>query len=89
MDIVVLVVVALVVGFLVDLFVPGKRPWAWLPTMLAAGVGGAVAGYTISSVYPFINDLSLWPMLFAALLAAILVRFAVRLTKRPSPRLYL
>jgi uncharacterized membrane protein YeaQ/YmgE (transglycosylase-associated protein family) len=88
MDIVVLLVVALVIGFLVDLFVPGKRPWAWLLTMLAAALGGAAAGYTISSVNPFINNLSLWPMLLAALLAAILVRLTLRLTKRPSPRLY-
>jgi uncharacterized membrane protein YeaQ/YmgE (transglycosylase-associated protein family) len=78
MDIVVLALIALVVGFLVDLLVPGKRPWAWLLTMLAAGVGGAAAGYSVSSIYPFIGNLSVWPALFAALLAAALVRFALR-----------
>src|SRR5690349_20114312 len=89
MDVVVLVLIALVVGFLVDLFVPGKRPWAWLLTMLAAGIGGAVAGYTVSSIYHFINNLSVWPLLIAALFSAVIVRRALRLTKRPTPRLYL
>ncbi len=87
MDIVVLALVALVVGFLVDLLVSGKRPWAWLLTMLAAGIGGAAAGYSFST-YPFIGNLSVWPALFATLLAAILVRLALRLTSRSRPRLW-
>lgn len=86
MDIVVLVLVALVVGFVVDLFVPGKRPWAWLLTMLVAGIGGAAAGYSFSAVDPFINNLSLWPALVAALLAALVVRLALRGT-RPTRRM--
>ncbi len=88
MDIVVLVLLAVAVGFFVDLFVPGKRPWAWLLTMLAAVVGGALAGYSFSDIYPFIGNLSFWPALVATLTAALLVRVALRLTRRPSLRLW-
>lgn len=88
MDLVVLALIALMVGFLVDLFVPGKRPWAWLLTMLAAGAGGALAGYSFGNLYPFIGNLSVWPALVAALLGAIVVRVALRLTSRPSLRLW-
>ena len=88
MDIVVLVLLAVVVGFVVDLFVPGKRSWAWLLTMLAAGGGGALAGYSFSNIYPFIGNLSFWPALIAALLAAIVVRVGLRLTGQPALRLW-
>jgi uncharacterized membrane protein YeaQ/YmgE (transglycosylase-associated protein family) len=88
MDIVVLALLAVVVGFLVDLFVPGKRPWVWLLTMLAAGAGGALAGYSFSDIYPFIGNLSFWPALLAALVAAAIVRVALRRTRRPALRLW-
>lgn len=86
MDIVVLVLMAVVVGFVVDLFVP-KRAWAWLLTMLAAGVGGAAAGYAVGTVYPFIGNLSFWSAFGGALLAAIVVRLGLRLTQRRVARM--
>lgn len=81
MDIVVLVAIAVAVGFVVDLFVP-KRAWAWLVTMVAAGLGGAALGYSVGTIYPFIGNLSIWSALVGAVLAAIVVRVGLRLTQR-------
>ncbi len=84
-SIAIIILSALVIGFVVDLLVPGKRAWAWLVTMLAAGIGATAAGYGFAG-QPYVDDLSLWPALIAALVAAVVVRLALRLTQPTAVR---
>jgi uncharacterized membrane protein YeaQ/YmgE (transglycosylase-associated protein family) len=74
-------VVAAVIGWFADLIVPGKMPYGWVGGIVAALIGGIVAGMLPCSVFgPGLNIIGGYTYyIIPGLLGTILVAFVARL----------
>ena len=68
-----------IIGWVIDLIVPGKLPYGWLGGIGAAIVGGLVGGFLFGSWGPSATwagwQLSFIPALLGGILVAFIVRF--------------
>lgn len=75
---IVMLVMLGIIGWVIDLIVPGKMPYGWLGGVVAALVGGVLGGFLFGSWGPSAT-FSGWTLAFIpALLGGILVAFIVR-----------
>ena len=87
MDIVVLVVIGAVVGFLVDTLTPGRIVFGWLLGIVLGIVGAAIGGYLFADL-DFagfaVGGLAVVPAVVGALLLVLVVELVVyAFTRRP------
>jgi uncharacterized membrane protein YeaQ/YmgE (transglycosylase-associated protein family) len=68
-----------ILGWVIDLIVPGKMPYGWLGGVVAAIVGGLIGGFLFGSWGPAAS-FSGWTLSFIpALLGGIILAFIIRL----------
>jgi len=70
-----------IIGWVIDLIVPGKMPYGWLGGIAAAIIGGLIGGIVFGSWGPSATfsgwQLSFIPALLGGLLVAFIVRFVM------------
>lgn len=78
LGLIVMIIMLGIIGWVIDLIVPGKMPYGWLGGIVAAIVGGLIGGWIFGSWGPSAT-FSGWQLSFIpALLGGILVAFIVR-----------
>ncbi|MDQ6695471.1 MAG: GlsB/YeaQ/YmgE family stress response membrane protein [Chloroflexota bacterium] len=86
---IVMLVMLLVIGWVIDLIVPGRMPYGWLGGVGAAIVGGILGGFLFSglSVGPWaeIGTTRLYfvPALLGGIVLGFIVRFVMGSQSRP------
>jgi uncharacterized membrane protein YeaQ/YmgE (transglycosylase-associated protein family) len=77
-----------VLGWVIDLIVPGKMPYGWLGGIVAALIGGIIGGFIFPNFGPAatFNDwtLSFIPALIGGIIFAFIVRFIMGQSGRRS-----
>ena len=70
-----------ILGWVIDLIVPGKMPFGWLGGIVAAIVGGLIGGFIFGNFGPAVSfsgwTLSFIPALLGGLILAFIVRFVM------------
>ena len=67
-----------IIGWVIDLIVPGRMPYGWLGGIVAAIIGGLLGGFIFGTWGPAVTFQG-WTLAYIpALLGAILVAFVVR-----------
>ncbi len=70
-----------ILGWVIDLIVPGKMPFGWLGGIVAAIVGGLIGGVIFGNFGPAVSfsgwTLSFIPALLGGLILAFIVRFVM------------
>jgi len=83
---IVMLVMLSIIGWVIDLVVPGKMPYGWLGGIVAAIVGGIVGGLIFGSWGPSATfsgwQLSFIPAILGGILVAVVVRFVMGSQKR-------
>jgi uncharacterized membrane protein YeaQ/YmgE (transglycosylase-associated protein family) len=78
---IVILIMLSIIGWVIDLIVPGKMPYGWLGGIAAALVGGIIGGIVFGAWGPsatFANlELSFIPALLGGILVAFIVRFVM------------
>jgi uncharacterized membrane protein YeaQ/YmgE (transglycosylase-associated protein family) len=73
-----MLVVLAVIGWVIDLIVPGKMPYGWLGGIVAAIIGGLLGGVLFGNWGPAVTSfgwtLSIIPALLGAIILAVIVR---------------
>ncbi len=75
-----------ILGWVIDLIVPGRMPYGWLGGIAAAIIGGLIGGFLFGTFGPYarFND---WTLAFIpALLGGIIFGFIVRFVMGQSGR---
>jgi len=84
-DIVVLVLIGIVIGFLGDTLTPGRVPFGWLLGPILGIVGAAVGGYVFGNV-AFSNitvgSLAIIPAIIGAIVLVLVVELIIALLTR-------
>ena len=77
-----------IIGWVIDLIVPGRMPYGWLGGIVAAIIGGLVGGAVFGSWGPSATwynwQLSFIPALLGGILVAFIVRFIMGSQTRRS-----
>ena len=74
-------IMLLVIGWVIDLIVPGKMPMGWIGGVIAALIGGVIGGFLFSfldfGLHAQVGNLRLYfiPALLGGIVLAIVVRF--------------
>lgn len=75
-----------ILGWVIDLIVPGKMPYGWLGGVVAAIVGGLIGGILFGNFGPSATfsgwTLSFIPALLGGIILAVIVRFIMGSTGR-------
>ena len=70
-----------IIGWVIDLIVPGKMPFGWLGGIIAALVGGLLGGFLFGNFGPAASfsgwTLSFIPALLGGIIVAVIVRFVM------------
>jgi len=86
LGLIVMVLMLGVIGWVIDLIVPGKMPYGWLGGILAALIGGVLGGWLFGTFGPAAT-FSGWTLAFIpALLGGIIFGFIVRFVMGASGR---
>jgi uncharacterized membrane protein YeaQ/YmgE (transglycosylase-associated protein family) len=68
-----------IIGWVIDLIVPGKMPYGWLGGIVAAIVGGLLGGFLFGNFGPAASfsgwTLSFIPALLGGIIVAVIIRF--------------
>ncbi len=68
-----------ILGWVIDLIVPGKMPYGWLGGIVAAIIGGIIGGMLFGNFGPYARfnewTLSFIPALLGGIIFAFIVRF--------------
>ncbi len=68
-------------GWVIDLIVPGKLPYGWLGGVVAALVGGVIGGFLFGHWGPSATwngwELSFIPALLGGIVLAVIIRFVM------------
>ncbi len=77
-----------VLGWVIDLIVPGKMPYGWLGGIVAAIIGGLLGGFIFGNFGPAATfnewSLSFIPALIGGIIFAFIVRFIMGQSGRRS-----
>ncbi len=77
-----------IIGWVIDLIVPGKMPYGWLGGIVAAIIGGLIGGWLFPNLGgPFratFGDFTLYfiPAVLGGIIFALIVRFLMRMSGR-------
>jgi len=75
-----------ILGWVIDLIIPGKMPYGWLGGIAAAIVGGLLGGWLFPGFGPSATfqgfTLSFIPALLGGIILAVLVRFLMGMSSR-------
>lgn len=86
MEIVVLVLIGFVVGFLVDTLTPGRILFGWLISAVLGIAGSAVGGLMFGYLDPLgfaVDDLAVLPAVVGALILVLLLQVPLAIFRRP------
>ncbi len=80
-----------VLGWVIDLIIPGKMPYGWLGGVVAAIVGGIIGGMVFPSFGPSATfsgfTLSFIPALLGGIILAVIVRFVMGMNRNRGSNL--
>lgn len=83
---IVMLIMLSVLGWVIDLVVPGKMPYGWLGGIAAAIVGGLIGGFLFGNFGPAATfsgfTLSFIPALLGGIIFAFIVRFLMGMQGR-------
>jgi len=83
---IVMLIMLAVIGWVIDLIVPGRMPYGWLGGIIAAVIGGILGGWIFGTFGPAAT-FSGWTLAFIpALLGGIIFGFIVRFVMGMSNR---
>jgi len=75
-----------ILGWVIDLIVPGKMPYGWLGGVVAAIVGGLIGGFLFGSWGPSASfsgwTLSFIPALLGGIILALIIRIVMGMQTR-------
>ena len=88
LGLIVMLVMLSVLGWVIDLIVPGKMPYGWLGGIAAAIIGGLLGGFIFGNFGPAATfagyTLSFIPALIGGIVFAFIVRFIMGQSGRRS-----
>jgi uncharacterized membrane protein YeaQ/YmgE (transglycosylase-associated protein family) len=68
-----------IIGWVIDLIIPGRMPYGWLGGIVAAIIGGIIGGWIFPGIGPWaqVGDTRLYfvPALLGGIILAFIVRF--------------
>jgi uncharacterized membrane protein YeaQ/YmgE (transglycosylase-associated protein family) len=77
-----------ILGWVIDLIVPGKMPYGWLGGIVAAIIGGLIGGFLFPQFGPAATfsgwTLSFIPALLGGIILAFIIRFVMGMQGRRS-----
>jgi uncharacterized membrane protein YeaQ/YmgE (transglycosylase-associated protein family) len=80
-----------VLGWVIDLIIPGKMPYGWLGGVAAAIVGGLLGGWLFPAFGPSATfsgfTLSFIPALLGGIVLAVIVRFVMGMNRNRGSNL--
>ncbi len=80
-----------VLGWVIDLIVPGKMPFGWLGGIVAAIIGGLIGGKLFGGFGPSAGtgdyQLSFIPALLGGIIFAVIVRFVMGMNRNRGSNL--
>lgn len=83
-----MVVMLAIIGWVIDLIVPGKMPFGWLGGIIAALVGGLIGGFLFPQFGPAATwqgwTLAFIPALLGGIILAFIIRFVMGTQGRRS-----
>lgn len=83
-----MVIALSVVGWVIDLIVPGKMPYGWLGGIAAAIIGGLIGGFIFPQFGPAVTfagwTLAFIPAILGGIIFGFIVRFVMGQTGRRS-----
>ena len=88
LGLIVMLIMLSVLGWVIDLIVPGKMPYGWLGGIAAAIVGGLLGGFVFGTFGPAATfsgfTLAFIPALLGGIIFAFIVRFVMGQSGRKS-----
>lgn len=84
---IVMLILLSIIGWVIDLIVPGKMPYGWLGGIVAAIIGGLIGGWLFpgfGGIQATFGDFTLWfvPALLGGIIFALIVRFVMGMSGR-------
>ncbi len=80
-----------ILGWVIDLIIPGKMPYGWLGGIAAAIVGGLLGGWLFPAFGPTARfgdwELSFIPALLGGIILAVIVRFVMGMNRNRGSNL--
>ena len=80
-----------ILGWVIDLIVPGKMPFGWLGGIVAAIIGGIIGGMLFGGFGPSATfgewQLSFIPALLGGIILAVIVRFVMGMNRNRGSNL--
>ena len=79
-----------IIGWVIDLIVPGKMPYGWVGGIVAAIVGGIIGGFLFSfldfGLHATFNGLTLYfvPAVLGGIILAFIIRFVMGRQQRTT-----
>jgi uncharacterized membrane protein YeaQ/YmgE (transglycosylase-associated protein family) len=81
-----MIIMLSILGWVIDLIVPGKMPYGWLGGIVAAIVGGLIGGFLFPQFGPAATfsgwTLSFIPALLGGIILAFIIRFVMGMQGR-------
>jgi uncharacterized membrane protein YeaQ/YmgE (transglycosylase-associated protein family) len=85
MEIIIILLVAALIGWLADLVVPGRMPFGFIGAIIAGLVGSYIGGVLIGQWGPTLGGFYVIPSLIGAAVVALIVSFIMKaLARRPT-----
>lgn len=86
LGLIVMLVMLSLLGWVIDLIVPGKMPYGWLGGIVAAIIGGLLGGFVFGTFGPAATfsgyTLAFIPALLGGIIFAFIVRFVMGMSGR-------
>ncbi len=82
MEIIIILLVAGLIGWLADLIVPGSLPYGWIGAIIAGLVGSWIGGTLLGQWGPTLGGFYIIPSLIGAVIFAFVVDFALKALAR-------
>ena len=75
-----------IIGWVIDLIIPGKMPYGWLGGIVAAIIGGLIGGWIFPNIPPTVTfsgwTLAIIPGILGGIIFALIVRFLMGMNSR-------
>ncbi len=88
LGLIVMLIMLSVLGWLIDLIVPGRMPYGWLGGIVAAIIGGLIGGFLFGNFGPAASfggwTLSFIPALLGGIILGFIVRFVMGSQRRST-----
>jgi len=88
LGLIVMVIMLGVLGWVIDLIIPGRMPYGWLGGIVAALIGGLIGGWIFGTFGPAATfngfTLAFIPALLGGIILAFIVRFVMGMNGRKT-----